>query len=58
MNRARAADTGTAAEFRAGEIEIVPDEPEKGHIRVAAEFAGFTVDLDVGHECTLLSRGG
>jgi hypothetical protein len=46
MNRACTAYTCAASEFRARQIEHVPDIPEEGHVRVAAEFASFAIDSD------------
>jgi hypothetical protein len=50
VDRAGAADAGTAAELRSSEIELVSQEPEKRHIGIAAKLAAFAIHLDRWHD--------
>ena len=41
-----------AAEFRAGQPQLVAQIPEQRHVRIALERLGFTIDFELNHRFT------
>src|ERR1043166_3083515 len=50
MDRACAALGDAAAEFRAGETDLLPDHPQERHIRLRLHVAYLAIDVELGHE--------
>src|SRR5215470_6359125 len=47
VHHAGAAQAGAAAEFRAGELEFLADDPQQGRCRRCVGICGFAIDLEL-----------